>query len=90
MKPQIEMFTFTLAGGQSIGPTSLTALWASACQTPSVSVRRKTPTVGRGDRAVYTLYAAQGLVDMPGVEQRLRDRLELLKLSASIRPLYHR
>ncbi|MDR7098417.1 MULTISPECIES: hypothetical protein [Lysobacteraceae] len=89
MKHQIAIFRFTLGHGQSIGPTQLQALWASACQTPHVSVGRTHGARG-SDKPTYSLYASQQLEDLPYVEQRLRQLLDQCKLRASLISLHTR
>ena len=89
MKHQIAIFRFTLGQGQSIGPTQLQALWATACQTPQVSVGRA-PGVRGSDRPTYSLYASQQLENLPHVEQRLRQLLDQCKLRASLVSLHLR
>jgi hypothetical protein len=83
MKQQIAIFRFTLAPHQSIGPTQLQALWATACQTPQVSVGRTAES-----RPVYSLYASQRLENLPQVEARLRQLLDDRKLHASLIALH--
>jgi len=86
-KPQIAMFRFTLGTGQSIGPEDLKSLWVRACQLPNVTVGR-----ARGarpdDKAVYSLYAPQGLAGLDGVEQRLRSLLDERSLRVSLISLH--
>ncbi|TYT23558.1 MULTISPECIES: hypothetical protein [Luteimonas] len=83
---QIALFTFTLSGDRSIGPTALTELWMRACGTSDVGVDRKESH--REGRPVYTLYASRNLADLQGVETRLRTLLESAHLNASISPVY--
>lgn len=83
MKAQIAMFKFTLAQGQSIGPSQLQALWVKACESMDVSVGR-VPGAGSKEKFVYSLYASQHLKALPQVEMRLRQLLEAHKLHASL------
>lgn len=85
-KHQIALFTFTLNGGGSIGPTPLRDMWRRASGTSEVSVGRKL-LHGNQQRPVYTLYAPQNLADLRGVEMRLRKLFEAAHLNASVVPL---
>lgn len=84
MKHQIAIFRFTLGPHQSIGPARLHALWATACQSPEVSVGRALA----GGRHTYSLYASQHLANLQLVEQRLRQLLDDAKLHASLMVLH--
>ena len=82
-KPHIAMFRFTLGNGQSIGPKDLQSLWVRACQVPNVSVGRAAgPRLD--DKAVYSLYAPQGLEGLDGVESRLRNLFNERSLRVSL------
>lgn len=83
MSHQVEIFRFTLGLGQSIGPAQLQALWTRACQTPQVSVGRRPGAYG-SDKPAYSLYARSDIADVPLIEQRLRQLLELSQLRASL------
>lgn len=84
MKHHIAIYRLILSPSQTIGPTQLQALWASACQTPDVSVGRTLT----GGRPTYSLYATQRLENLPMVERRLRELLDSSKLRASLIPMH--
>lgn len=71
-----QVFVLRLGVGQSIGPTALTAIWATACDSPDVSVsRRAQDNAGYGIRPCYGLWAGQAISRLPA-EQKLRDMLD--------------
>lgn len=85
MSHQVAVFRFTLGIGQSIGPVALREIWIRACQSTDVTVGRS----GRGydDRPTYTLFAPTSLADLPKVEQRVRELLDVRGLRASLIPM---
>lgn len=84
MKHQIPLFRLTLGPRQSIGPARLQALWASACQTPDVSVGR----TSTDERPTYSLYASQQLANLQDVERRMRRLLDDNHFNASLYALH--
>lgn len=84
MKHQIAIFRFTLGNGQSIGPAALQSMWVRACQSPDVTVGRKSSGYADQGRAIYSLYAPPGLGNISQVEQRLRQLFDESGLRASL------
>jgi len=71
-----QVFVLRLGLGQSIGPLALRAIWATACDSPDVSVSRRVQNnAGYGMRPCYGLWAGQAFSRVP-TEQKLRDMLD--------------
>jgi len=84
----IPLFTFTLGSTESISPDALRAMWVNASGSGNVSVGRRNPEGTWRDRPIYTLYATQGLANLPEVENRLRRALEVAHLHATVTSLH--
>ncbi|MCR6699892.1 MAG: hypothetical protein NVV68_01390 [Dokdonella sp.] len=78
------LFQFRLSDSQSIGPVALRRLWARACGSRDVSVKREVRMIGFGKSVpVYLLCGPPQLAQADALEERLRDLLTTSGLAAT-------
>ena len=70
-----QIFALSLSSEQSIGPRELRALWALACDSADVSVKRRSRNSSHPGMFSYDLYAGSDFVRDVG-EPRLRLLLQ--------------
>jgi hypothetical protein len=85
MSHHVPLFRFWLRNGQSIGPSALRRLWASACGTDDVTVTREAREAAFGPEThTYSLCGSPKTANLQNVEGRLRRLLSDMALSATI------
>ena len=85
MSQHIPLFRFWLRNGQSIGPSALRRLWASACGTDDVTVTREDRAAAYGAQThTYSLCGSPKTANLANVESRLRKMLSEMALAATI------
>ncbi len=85
MSHHVPLFRFWLRNGQSIGPSALRRLWASACGTDDVTVTREAREAAFGPEThTYSLCGSPKTANLQNVEGRLRRLLADMALSATI------
>lgn len=72
---QTQVFILHLGAQQSIGPTDLRTMWATACSSLDIAVSRRVSGVRTQGRPCYTLWAGRDF-HRAAAEQRLRALLE--------------
>lgn len=82
-QPSVAMFTFTLSGNGSIGPSDLHELWTKACGVETVRVTRRSRFNSTG-RSIYTLYGPQNLKGVRDIGERVCVLLEARNLRAKL------
>jgi len=73
MAGHIPLFSLRLGAGRLIGRQALRELWSRACASTDVAVGA-TPIdpAGGGSEFIYTLSGQQDMLDLGGIEGRLR------------------
>lgn len=85
MSHHVPLFRFWLRNGQSIGPSALRRLWASACGTDDVTVTREAREAAFGAQThTYSLCGSPKTANLQNVESRLRRMLSEMALSPTI------